>query len=335
MRRLRASVLALTLFATAASCAGPTKELRTTPSLHAAQARSTVVIGHRGAPRDAVENTLDSMDAALRAGANALELDLCLTRDGEVIVWHDWDSDALIAVSRQLGIETRLLSRPQPPPIGDPFRRPIHELTLAEVRAHFGYASGDTRLEAHIPTIEELLAWTQGKHLTHVLFDVKAPEDHPEIAAAIGRRVEAALLAVHPRFASVYLAAYESTWHALDETVGEHFLSFDHDVSLILIDDQKCNRSSSAHVRAHGPSVASTVKPEGTDGERWAGLLTLTRCDLQRRDLPNRPVQRVFTATIDDEAEMRALLREGVDGIVTDDPRLLRSVALELGRTVE
>jgi glycerophosphoryl diester phosphodiesterase len=171
--------------------------------------------------------------------------------------------------------------------------------------------------------------------LVHVLLDIKAPEDRPDIAIAMARRIETALVVAHPRFAVTYLAAFPSTWTALDQTVGEHFLSFDHDVSLIVIDDQKCDHSSSAWVRTHGPSVATTVKPQGVDGERWSGLVTLTRCDLARRDSLGRPVQRVFTSTIDDEDEMRALLREGVDGIVTDDTRLLRSVALGLGRTVE
>jgi glycerophosphoryl diester phosphodiesterase len=327
--------LLVTIALGALGCSGASRVMRTTPSAHVAHASVTAVIGHRGAPRDAVENTLDSMDAALRAGANGLELDLCLTRDGEVVVWHDWDSDAAIAHGRQLGLESKLLARPDPPPLGDPFRKPIHELTLAEVREHFGYAAGGTRLAARIPTIEEFLAWTQGKHLTHVLFDMKVPPDRPVIAVAMARRIEAALARTQPRFTVTYLAADESTWSALDATVGDHFLSFDHDVSLVMIDDQKCARASSGHVRAHGPSMATTVKPEGVVGERWSALLTVTRCDLARRDEGDRAVQRVFTATIDEEDEMRALLREGVDGLVTNDTRLLRTVALSLGRTVE
>lgn len=317
------------------ACAGPAKELRTTPSVHAANVHTTAVIGHRGSPRDAVENTLDSMDAALTAGANGIETDLCMTKDGEVILWHDWDNDAVIAVGRQTGLENKLRARPSPPPLGDPWRKPIYELTLAEVRAHFGYAMGTTHLDAHIPTIEEFLAWSQGKHLTQVLLDMKVPEDRPDIAAAMARRIEGALLAAHPTFAVTYLAAAESTFKALDATVGDHFLSFDHDVAVVIIDDQKCSQASSSHHRAHGPSNATTVKAEGIAPERWRALLDVTRCDLAQRDSPGRPIQRVFSATIDDEDEMRALLREGVDGIVTNDAKLLRSVALGLGRTVE
>jgi len=47
------------------------------------------VVGHRGAPRRARENTLDSFDFAESLGADAIELDVRQTRDGEAVVFHD------------------------------------------------------------------------------------------------------------------------------------------------------------------------------------------------------------------------------------------------------
>jgi glycerophosphoryl diester phosphodiesterase len=47
------------------------------------------VFGHRGSPRRALENTLDSFDFAEAEGANGFELDVRLTSDGEVVVHHD------------------------------------------------------------------------------------------------------------------------------------------------------------------------------------------------------------------------------------------------------
>ena len=47
------------------------------------------VVGHRGSPRRARENTLDSFDFAEAEGADAIELDLQQTRDGELVVFHD------------------------------------------------------------------------------------------------------------------------------------------------------------------------------------------------------------------------------------------------------
>ncbi|HXV76380.1 MAG TPA: glycerophosphodiester phosphodiesterase [Candidatus Polarisedimenticolaceae bacterium] len=46
-------------------------------------------IAHRGASRDRPENTLVAFDEALRQGCDAIELDLQLTRDGAVVVFHD------------------------------------------------------------------------------------------------------------------------------------------------------------------------------------------------------------------------------------------------------
>jgi len=51
----------------------------------------TWIVGHRGAPRRARENTIASFDFAESLGADAIELDVRLTRDGEAVVFHDED----------------------------------------------------------------------------------------------------------------------------------------------------------------------------------------------------------------------------------------------------
>jgi glycerophosphoryl diester phosphodiesterase len=51
----------------------------------------TWIVGHRGAPRRARENTLDSLDWAESLGADAVEFDLRQTRDGEAVLFHDED----------------------------------------------------------------------------------------------------------------------------------------------------------------------------------------------------------------------------------------------------
>jgi len=47
------------------------------------------VVGHRGSPTEAPENTLASFRAAWDAGARAIELDVRMTRDGVLVVHHD------------------------------------------------------------------------------------------------------------------------------------------------------------------------------------------------------------------------------------------------------
>ncbi len=55
------------------------------------QPHPTWIVGHRGAPRRARENTIASFDFAESFGADAIELDVRLTRDGEAVVFHDED----------------------------------------------------------------------------------------------------------------------------------------------------------------------------------------------------------------------------------------------------
>ena len=52
--------------------------------------RSPELIGHRGAPRERPENTIASFLRALDLGADAIELDVHATRDGVVVVHHDF-----------------------------------------------------------------------------------------------------------------------------------------------------------------------------------------------------------------------------------------------------
>lgn len=51
----------------------------------------TLIIGHRGFNSQYVENTLESFEAALAHGADGIELDVHLSSDGEVMVFHDFD----------------------------------------------------------------------------------------------------------------------------------------------------------------------------------------------------------------------------------------------------
>lgn len=47
------------------------------------------IFGHRGASGYVPENTLEAFDLAMKQGADGVELDVQLTKDGEVVVVHD------------------------------------------------------------------------------------------------------------------------------------------------------------------------------------------------------------------------------------------------------
>jgi glycerophosphoryl diester phosphodiesterase len=50
---------------------------------------ATWIVGHRGAPRRARENTIASLDFAEAFGVDAVEFDVRQTRDGEAVLFHD------------------------------------------------------------------------------------------------------------------------------------------------------------------------------------------------------------------------------------------------------
>lgn len=61
-----------------------------------------LAVGHRGDPVGHVENTIEAFEAARRLGADMVELDCRLTRDGRVAVLHDATLERLWGVRKAL-----------------------------------------------------------------------------------------------------------------------------------------------------------------------------------------------------------------------------------------
>lgn len=58
------------------------------------------LVAHRGASHDAPENTLPAFELAWRQGADAIEGDFQLTRDGKIICIHDYDTKRVSGVKK-------------------------------------------------------------------------------------------------------------------------------------------------------------------------------------------------------------------------------------------
>ena len=115
-----------------------------------------LVIAHRGASAEAPENTLEAFRLGLTQGADALELDVRLTRDGTVVVIHDATLDRTTDTSGA-----------------------VAELTLEQVqRANAGGG-------ARVPTLREVL---DAFPSTPLLIEIKAAEAQD----AAGREIERA-----------------------------------------------------------------------------------------------------------------------------------------------
>jgi glycerophosphoryl diester phosphodiesterase len=94
-----------------------------------------LVVGHRGAPSRAPENTLASFEAALAIGVDAIELDVHLSRDAHLVVIHD---QSLARTTNGEGL--------------------VHEHSLAELLAlDAGSRFGPAFAGERIPTFEEVL----------------------------------------------------------------------------------------------------------------------------------------------------------------------------------
>jgi glycerophosphoryl diester phosphodiesterase len=119
-----------TQYTYAATGVGPDIMLNGTPH------NLPLIIGHRGASREAPENTLESFRLAWDQGADGVEADFRLTADGRVVCMHD-DS-----TGRTTGIDLKIADTP------------LKELR----RLHAGLWKGPDWSGAVIPTLDEVLA---------------------------------------------------------------------------------------------------------------------------------------------------------------------------------
>lgn len=60
-------------------------------SITVASARSPRILAHRGGRAEQEENTLEAFKATYKAGCHGFETDVHMTRDGELVIMHDFD----------------------------------------------------------------------------------------------------------------------------------------------------------------------------------------------------------------------------------------------------
>ena len=69
------------------------------------------IIAHRGASREAPENTLASVHLAWQQGADAVEVDVHQSRDGHIVVIHDAHTRRTAGLNRRRsGLTPQLIS---------------------------------------------------------------------------------------------------------------------------------------------------------------------------------------------------------------------------------
>ena len=75
-------------------------------ALAAIQLFAVEIVGHRGASYDAPENTLPSVKLGFEQDADAVEVDVYLSKDGQVVVLHDPDTRRVAGVDRKVADQT-------------------------------------------------------------------------------------------------------------------------------------------------------------------------------------------------------------------------------------
>jgi glycerophosphoryl diester phosphodiesterase len=121
------------------------------------------VVGHRGAMGHCPENTLASFERGLELGADWIELDVHMSRDGVLVVIHDETVDR---TTNGHGL--------------------VRDHSLAELKAlDAGSWFGPEYAGQRIPTLDEVLAWARQRN-TIVDIEIKnAPIFYAGIEAAI------------------------------------------------------------------------------------------------------------------------------------------------------
>ncbi len=131
----------------------------TSPAMSASP--TPFLVAHRGASAYAPEHTLASYRLALEQGADYVEQDLTLTKDGVLVCLHD---DTL---ERTTDVEARFPDRAvvEPGPTGQPARQWFaNDLTLAELKTLDAGSWFDAKFAGErIPTFEEAIDLVKGK----------------------------------------------------------------------------------------------------------------------------------------------------------------------------
>lgn len=121
-----------------------------------------ILLAHRGARREAPENSLEAFEAALRAGADGLETDARCSADGQVVLAHDAHGRGTARVDRAVAEST--LAELQAWDIGSGpdvvrGRGPVRMPTLEAALTAFPDAGFNVDLKAHAPAaVDAVLA---------------------------------------------------------------------------------------------------------------------------------------------------------------------------------
>lgn len=277
-------------------------------------AQAFEVIGHRGAAGLRPANTLPAFQYGLQLGATAVEGDVGVTRDHQVVVRHD---------RRISGLQC------SGPAVG----RYIENLTLSQLRGldcgtRTLYATQQPVPGAHVPTLGQLLRVVRPT-AARVLVDVKHDPTRPRETVSRAAFARAVVHQMRRQRMRRRATVQSFDWGVL-RAIGR----LDRRIRLVaLASPQTIHRGSRwlGGVRLRGGpfgrGLASAAKRAGFDG----------LCLPYRKATPgligaiHGRGMRAYAYTVDAPERMATLIARGIDGIVTDYPDRLLEVATSTG----
>lgn len=141
------------------------------------------LIAHRGASGYAPEHTLAAYELALKQGADFVEPDLQMTKDGVLVCLHDTSLERTTNVADLFPERAKVVAGRKTWPVAD--------FTLAEIRTlDAGSWKGPEFAEARVPTFQEMIDVVKGK--AGIIPETKAPE----IYGRLGMNMEQAMIDV-------------------------------------------------------------------------------------------------------------------------------------------
>jgi len=138
------------------------------------------LIAHRGASGDAPEHTLAAYRRAIEVGADLVEPDIQITRDGVPVCLHDTTLERTTDVEAVFPDRSVVVKGRKTWPVGD--------FTLAELKTlDAGVWKGERFAGERIVTFDELLTLVRGK--VGLLVETKAPDANDRAGVSMERRV--------------------------------------------------------------------------------------------------------------------------------------------------
>ncbi len=291
-----AAVLAAAVLAAALLIAGPASAAK-----KPAEDAPVLNVGHRGASGYAPEHTIPAYDLALKMGADYIEQDLQLTRDGVLVVLHD----------ETLNRTARPTAESAP---GD-CTGLVREKTLAQIKtcdvgtwfnqAYPQYAQPEY-VGLRIPTLEEV--FQEYRKSTNYYIETKSPESAPGM--------EEELLRLMDEYGLTKPAA--DKWQVLIQSFSPASLQKVHalDPSLPLIQ------------LFSGSETSGTIQAKLDATASYAVGIGPSKSDVDKPlvDAAHARCLDVHPYTVNETPEMEKLISVGVDGMFTNFPDRLEEV---------